>query len=100
MGLINTEKLQRFYNTLKTHAFEVTSPDITGEVTFNNTDNLSQHVGKIEFKINDLYNKIYILSNIIKNSGVNSTELDDLITELQNIISPTPAPTEEEEEGN
>lgn len=100
MGLINTEKLQRFYNTLKTHAFEVTSPDTTGEVTFNNTDNLSQHVGKIEFKINDLYNKIYILSNIIKNSGINSTELDDLITELQNIISPTPAPTEEEEEGN
>lgn len=96
MGLINTEKLQRFYNTLKTHAFEVTSPDTTGEVTFNNTDNLSQHVGKIEFKIDDLYNKIYILSNIVKNSGVNSTELDNLITELQNIVSPTPAPTEEE----
>lgn len=100
MGLINTEKLQRFYNTLKTHAFEVTSPDTTGEVTFNNTDNLSQHVGKIEFKIDDLYNKIYILSNIVKNSGVNSTELDNLITELQNIISSTPASTEEEEEGN
>ena len=100
MGLINTEKLQRFYNTLKTHAFEVTSPDTTGEVTFNNTDNLSQHVGKIEFKIDDLYNKIYILSNIVKNSGVNSTELDNLITELQNIISPTPVPAEEEEEGN
>lgn len=100
MGLINTEKLQRFYNTLKTHAFEVTSPDTTGEVTFNNTDNLSQHVGKIEFKIDDLYNKIYNLSNIVKNSGVNSTELDNLITELQNIISSTPASTEEEEEGN
>ena len=97
MGLINTEKLQRFYNTLKTHAFEITSPDTTGEVIFNNTDNLSQHVGKIEFKINDLYNKIYTLSTIIQNSGVNSTELSDLITELESIISSTSAG---EEDGN
>ena len=65
MGLINTEKLQRFYNTLKTHAFEVTSPDTTGEVTFNNTDNLSEIADSL-FESNQevLCIKVYYQKNV------------------------------------
>lgn len=95
MGLINTEKLQRFYNNLKTQAFEVTSPSTLGEATFTSTDNLSEHIGKIEFQLNDIYNKIYTLANIISDSGVTSTELTDLITELEAFLpSSEPDPGE------
>lgn len=95
MGLIDTEKLQRFYNNLKTQVFEVTSPSTLGEATFASTDNLSEHIGKIEFQLNDIYNKIYILANIISDSGVTSTELTDLITELEAFL-PSSEPDPEE----
>lgn len=95
MGLINTEKLQRFYNNLKTQSFEVTSPSTLGEAAFASTDNLSEHIGKIEFQLNDIYNKIYTLANIISDSGVTSTELTDLITELEAFLpSSEPDPGE------
>lgn len=85
---IDVDGLSHFYEQLLTEAFNVTPPAEVGGVIssdFDSEDNLSEHIGKIEYKIQDIYNKLYILATIVSDSGVSSSDLTTLLDELEDL---------------
>ena len=92
---IDIDGLSHFYEKLSTEAFIPTPPtEVEGVVSsaFSNEDNLSEHIGKIEYNIQDIYTKLYTLATILSDSGVSSNELTSLIDELETIVSPEDNP--------
>ena len=88
---IDVDGLSHFYEKLLTEAFVSTPPAEVGGVVssaFSDEDNLPEHIGKIEYNIQNIYAKLLTLATIVSDSGVSSNDLTSLIDELEMIVSP------------